>query len=115
MNKRVLVISSGTQVIDNWSDTLKKFIVAPSNRRAKVTTKNSDLEAKARVLCSLHACASMAEARRLVQAGGLEKALRKAGVRLRPGVPMAFDTSNFIEDEELIELATQICEEDSSE
>jgi len=76
---------------------------SPDERiKFKIERVGISKESKAKILCSIHACCSMAEARRLVAAGGFEKALKAKGVQLEP--MMVFDTSNVIEEEELKEL-----------
>ena len=92
-----------------WRDKLKEFRAnfgkSPDERiKFKIDRVGFSKESKAKILCSIHACCSMAEARRLVAAGGFEKALKAKGVQQEPGVPMAFDVSNVIEEEELKEL-----------
>lgn len=69
-----------------------------------------ELNNKAKILCSIHACSSMAEGRRVVQGGGFEKALRRKGVQPLPGVPLGFDVSNVL-DKDLVDELKKLANE----
>lgn len=70
-----------------------------------------EINKKAKILCSVHACCSMGEGRRLVTAGMFDKALRKKGINLPPATRVAFDVSNVIDEDEFIRTFNQLKED----